>query len=57
MKLADELEPMIKYIINSDEYNDFKEYVEKTYKEDKIILVILLVVFLNLSKTTDWRPM
>jgi P4 family phage/plasmid primase-like protien len=37
MKLADELEPIIKHIINLDEYKDIKEYVEETYKEDKNI--------------------
>lgn len=56
MKLADELQPIIQYIINLDEYKEIKQYVETSYKNDnnifgKIISRILQVIENNLLET------
>lgn len=37
VKLADELKPIIQYIIDLDEYKEIKDYVVETYKDDKNI--------------------
>ena len=56
VKLADELEPIIQHIIELEEYKEIKDYVEKTYKNDKnitgkIISRILQVIENNLLET------
>lgn len=56
VKLSDELEPIIKYIIGLEEYKNIKDYVEETYKEDKnitgkIISRILQVIENELLET------
>jgi len=56
VKLAVELEPIIKHIINLEEYKEIKDYVEETYKDDKnitgkTISRILQVIENNLLET------
>jgi hypothetical protein len=56
INLANELKPIINYISNLDEFKDIKDYVEKTYKDDKnisgkIISRILQVIENNLLET------
>jgi hypothetical protein len=56
VKLAEELKPIIKHIINLEEYKEIKDFVEKTYKDDKnitgkTISRILQVIENNLLET------
>jgi hypothetical protein len=55
VKLADELQPRIRHIINLVECKEIKQYVEETYKDDRNIIGKIISRILQVIEMIYWK--